>query len=205
MSPVLLVFGRGAVPGADGYRLTPASSARVDAAVAHVRRHGGAPRVIFSGGWAEAGRGDPAPPPGQREGDLMLRRARAAGLDRDAELHAETRSRSTLENLLNTAEEGLLDGYAFDAAHPLGLVAHAGHLRRVRYLAGKTLGLSGPALLDVPARGGDDSDDRRELVAARIGFLGARTIAQLRRRERRMVSALRLAERAVRAVRGRPG
>jgi len=134
----------------------------------------------------------------------MLRRARAAGLDRDAELYAETRSRSTLENLLNTAEEGLLDGYAFDAAHPLGLVAHPGHLRRVRYLAGRALGLSGPVLLDVPASG-DDTDDRRELIAARIGFLGARTIPQLRRRERRMVRALRLAERAMRAVPGRPG
>jgi hypothetical protein len=204
MSSVLLVFGRGSFPAGDGYRLSAASSARVDAAVAHVLRHGGGPRVIFSGGWAEASRGDPPPPPGRREGDLMLRRARAAGLERHAELYAETRSRSTLENLLNTADEGLLDGFTFDAGNPLGLVAHAGHLRRVRYLAGKALGLSGRALLDVPAVGGD-SGDRRELIAARIGFLGARTAAQLLRRERRMAGALRLAEGVIRSARGRPG
>jgi hypothetical protein len=131
----------------------------------------------------------------------MLRAAHAAGLHHHAELYAETRSRSTLENLLHTAEDRLISGYGFDPRRPLGLVSHAWHLPRVRFLAGKVLGLRGGALLDVPAAGGEEHDDRVALLAARFGFLGARRAAQLLRRERGMVAAVRLAEQLAR----RPG
>src|SRR5688572_9515816 len=119
-SPVLLVFGRGVVPTGQGYALTAASAARVRAAVEYVLAYGPA-RVVFSGGWPEASAGSPSPPAGQREGDLMLRTAHAAGLHRHADLHVETRSRSTLENLLHTLDDQLLSGYAFDERGPLGL------------------------------------------------------------------------------------
>jgi hypothetical protein len=184
------------------YTLTPASAARVRAAVDYAAAHPGVSRIVFAGGWAEAAEGAGQPPAGRREGDLMLVEARAAGLDRRADLRAETRSRSTLENLLHTVEDGLLDGYAFDAVHPLGLVSHREHLPRIRFLAAKVLGLSGRALLDVPATGGEAPprwrSERAARVAARLVFLGAREPSALLRRERRMVASLRRAERLLR-------
>jgi hypothetical protein len=198
----LLVFGRGLTVAGRRYTLTPASSARVQAATDYTTAHPGVSRVIFTGGWPEATEGATAPPAGLREGDLMLLEARAAGLDRWTELRAENRSRSTLENLLHTVEDGLLDGYAFDAVHPLGLVSHREHLPRIRFLAAKVLGLPGRALLDVPAGGADTPlpwrSERAARVIARLGFLGARDPATLMRRERRMVASLRRAERLLR-------
>jgi hypothetical protein len=212
IATVLVVFGRGVLSSGGCHTLTPGSIARVRAAVdyaeshaaafAAAARHGRPPRVIFSGGWPEACEGAAAPPTGSREGDLMLRQARAAGLDRHAELHAETRSRSTLENLLHTVEDGLLAGQAFDARQPLGMVTHAWHLPRVRFLAGKVLGLRGAALLDVPATDGEAPapwrSERAVHVLARLCFLGARDAAGLLRRERRMVASMRRAERLTR-------
>jgi hypothetical protein len=128
----------------------------------------------------------------------MLRDAVAAGLDRYADLHTETRSRSTLENLLHTVHGGLLADHVFDPAHPLGLVSHGWHLPRIRYLAGKVLGLRGASLLDVPATGGGEParwpPERAVHVVSRLCFLGARDAAGLLGRERRMVAAMRLAE-----------
>lgn len=202
---VLLVFGRGIVRTADGWELTSSSLARVHAAVRYAasqgspgegqRRH----RIIFSGGWPEASTGAPAPPAGAREGDLMVRAAHAAGLHEHADLYAETRSRSTLENLLHTVEDELLAGHVFGPRNPLGLVSHAWHLPRVRFLAAKVLRLRGPALLDVPVTGGETRGDQGLLLAARLGFLGARHEAALRRRERRMIALLRLTERVTRS------
>jgi len=207
---VLLVFGRGVRPDdGGGYVLTPASLARVRAAADYVlahqagfaraRRQGREPRIVLSGGWAEACEGAGQPPAGCREGDLMLSQARAAGLDRHAGLYAETRSRSTLENLLHTVENGLLTGYTFDARQPLGLVSHPWHLPRIRFLVGKVLGLRGAALLDVPASGGQQPprwrSERAAHLVARLGLLAARDPADLLRRERRMVASLRRAER----------
>lgn len=199
---MLLVFGRGVI-GADGhYALTPASAARVQAAADYTVAHPGVARIVFTGGWAEATEGAEQPPDGWREGDLMLREAQGAGLDRQVDLRAETRSRSTLENLLHTAQDGLLDGYAFDAAHPLGLVSHPEHLPRIRFLAARILALPAAALLDVPAHGGETPlpwrSERAARVIARLGFLGARDPAALLRRERRMVASLRRAERLLR-------
>jgi hypothetical protein len=201
-APVLLVFGRGVINAGEHYTLTPASAARVQAAADYTAAHPGVTRVIFTGGWAEATEGASQPPAGWREGDLMLREALAGGLDRYADLRAETRSRSTLENLLHTVEDGLLDGHVFDAAHPLGLVSHREHLPRVRFLAAKVLALPGRALLDVPAGGGETPlpwrSERAARVIAHLGFLGARDPATLLRRERRMVASLRRAERLLR-------
>ncbi len=203
---VLLVLGRGVRCTDGGWALTPGSVARVRAATAYAAAHAEAfaraaarPLVVFSGGWAEACEGAAEPPAGHREGDLMLRQARAAGLDRHADLVTETRSRSTLENLLHTAEDGLLAGRTFDARHPLGLVTHPWHLPRARYLAGRVLGLRGAALLDVPATGGETrSTERLTHLASRLWYLGARDAAGLLRRERRLVASLRRAERLVR-------
>ncbi|GIF21675.1 uncharacterized SAM-binding protein YcdF (DUF218 family) [Actinoplanes tereljensis] len=186
---VLLVFGRGVRFRHGGWELTPAGAARVRAARDYVLAHAPhRPRVIFSGGWPEAGTGAAPPPDGFREGDLMRQ---AAGLEAHADVYAETRSRSTLENFLRTAEDQLLHGYAFGPSRPLGLVTHDWHLPRVRFLAGKVLGLRGDALLDVPATGGEVHDDRPALLAARFGLLGARRGDVLLRRERLLVALLR--------------
>jgi hypothetical protein len=123
----------------------------------------------------------------------MLRAAEEAGLAGVCELRAETRSRSTLQNLLNLVEDGLVGG-PYSAAEPLGLVTHAWHLPRVRYLAGKILGLRGPALLDIPATGPWQSE-RLLRLGSRLCFLGATTGPALRRRERAAVALLRRAGR----------
>lgn len=209
----LVVFGRGVRCVDGGYALTPASVARVRAAVDYVHAHescflraragGRRPRIVFAGGWAEACEGASPPPTGSREGDLMLREARDADLDRYADLRAETRSRSTLENLVNAVEDGLLSGVDFDARRPLGIVSHAWHLPRVRFLAGKVLGLHGPALLDVPVGGpvGGGRSERAARLASRLAFFGVGDGPALLRRERTMVAALRRAERLLGRVR----
>jgi hypothetical protein len=205
---VLLVFGRGVTYDHGSYALTTAGAERVQAVIDYVTahetafvdaaRHGSIPLIVFSGGWAEAAEGADPPPAGCREGDLMLCQARAAGLHRYAQLRAETGSRSTLENLLGCVEGGLFDGHDFSAAHPLGIVSHAWHLPRIRFLAGRVLGLRGAALLDVPATGHQTPvpwrSERAARLLARLGFLGARSAAALLRRERAMVASLRRAE-----------
>ncbi|GAA0429180.1 hypothetical protein Aca07nite_37460 [Actinoplanes capillaceus] len=204
---VLLVFGRGVVRTESGFALTPGGVARVRAVTDYVASHravlagGDRIRVIFTGGWPEASTGAAPPPVGAREGDLMRQAAYATGLHEHADLYAETRSRSTLENLLHTVEDGLLSGYAFDARTPLGLVTHAWHLPRVRFLADRVLGLAGAALRDVPAHGGEVHDDRGALLLARLCFFGARA-DRLLRRERGMVAVGHLARRV---INGRPG
>ncbi|MFF3869361.1 YdcF family protein [Micromonospora sp. NPDC001898] len=214
-----MVFGRGVLRAGDTWALTPASIARVRAVVDYVAANeasfaraagqGRAPRIVFSGGWAEAAEGAHPPPQGWREGDLMLRQALAAGLDRHAELRAETRSRSTLENLLHTVEDGLLDGHAFGPGQPLGIVSHTWHLPRIRYLARRTLGLRGPALLDVHASGGEALPrwwrEPAARIASRLWFLGARDAAGLLRRERRLVTSMRRVDRLARHRRDVPG
>ncbi|MFI7283666.1 YdcF family protein [Micromonospora chersina] len=146
---VLLVFGRGVVAGDDGYRLTAESAARTRAAIGYVRAHAtefrraAGARVVFTGGWPHGPAGAQGPPAGSREGELMLALAHAAGLDGYARLHAETRSRTTLQNLAHTVQDGLLAGRVYTPARPLGLVSHPWHLPRIRFLAGKVLGLTG--------------------------------------------------------------
>jgi uncharacterized SAM-binding protein YcdF (DUF218 family) len=188
---VLLVFGRGVtIDEAGRWALSPGSLARLRAAIDYVEAHGGHPRVIFTGGWAEASEAADQPPAGCREGDLMLGYAHSAGLDRIADLRAENRSRSTLENLVHTVQDGLLDGFTFTPEHPLGLVSHAWHLPRVHYLARKVLGLRRRSLLDVPVTD-EPAHERLAHLAARLWFLGVRDAAALIRRERRMVALLR--------------
>ncbi|HEY0000639.1 MAG TPA: YdcF family protein [Actinoplanes sp.] len=188
---VLLVFGNGVTSGPGGYALTPGSAARVRAAAEYAAAMIRPQRIVFSGGWAQAREGAAEPPSGCREGDLMLAAARALGLDGD--LRVECRSRSTLENLLHTVEDGLLDGFRFDARRPLGLVTHPWHLPRARLLAGKVLGLRGAALLDVPAAGPESGGVYEHAIraASRLGLLGVRDAATLLRRERRMVTLMR--------------
>lgn len=210
---VLLVLGCG-VREVDGvWTLTAASAARVDAALRYVAANEAAfvrgadqdprPRIVFSGGWPGRHRGVAAPPPGCREGDLMLGRARAAGLDRYADLRSETRSTTTLENLLHILEGNLFAGFTFHPGQPLGVVSHSCHLPRVRFLAARVLRLPVGALLEIPARdpttAGRRWSPRLLHVAARLCHLGVRDPAALLRRERRILGllgpAVRLARR----------
>ncbi|WBC15739.1 YdcF family protein [Micromonospora sp. WMMA1998] len=211
---VLLVFGRGVVAADDGYRLTAESAARTDAAVAYVRAHAAAfrrdpaARVVFTGGWPHGPAGAPGPPAGFREGELMRALARDAGLDAHVRSAVETRSRTTLQNLAHTVQDGLLDPAEFGVDRPLGLVTHPWHLPRVRLLAGRALGLSGPALRDVPVTGPDPVPARRERaarVACRLGYLGLRTPEALLRRERGLTRAARLLGGGRGFAGGRPG
>jgi hypothetical protein len=190
----LLVFGRGVTVHDGRFGLGPDGAARVRAAVRYVTERraayaGDRPRVVFTGGWARRATADP--PAGCREGDLMLAAARIAGLDRYADLHAETRSRSTLENVLHSAEEGLLGDRTFTVTHPLGVVTHRWHLPRVRYLVGRVLAVAADAVLGIPVTAADGALDRRPWwidptlhAGSRLCFLGATDPAALRRRER---------------------
>ncbi|MEU6073912.1 YdcF family protein [Micromonospora sp. NPDC047074] len=199
---MLLVFGCG-VQRVDGqWTLTPASAARVDTAVAYVAANGAAyrsgatqiprPRIVFSGGWPGRHRCDDKPPAGCCEGDLMLSRARAAGLGRYADLKSETRSTSTLENVFYAVEDGLLADVSFDTRQPLGLVSHSWHLPRVRFLTARILRLPTGAMLDVPVPDasavGRFWSPRMLHAAAWLCLLGARSPAGLLRRERRLLA-----------------
>ncbi|MGC4897088.1 YdcF family protein [Micromonospora sp. DT31] len=195
---VLLVFGRGVVAGDDGYRLTAESVARTEAAVAYVRahaeefRHAPGSRVVFTGGWPHGPAGVPGPPPGCREAELMRALARDAGLDAYVPSAAETRSRTTAQNLVHTVQDGLLGAVRFTPDRPLGLVSHPWHLPRIRLLAARVLGLSGAALRDVPVTAPDPVPVRRERtarLASRLGYLGVRTPEALLRRERGLTRA----------------
>ena len=190
VAAALLVLGNGVVPAGGGYTLSPGSLARVRAAVDYVTTVGMPARIVFSGGWAQARDGAAEPPPGCREADLM---ARVADLGRDADVRTECRSCSTLENFLHIVADGLLDGLDLGPARPLGIVTHPWHLPRVRYLAGKVLGLRGTALIDVPATGGEQGGlyEHGIRAASRLWFLGVRDPARLIRRERQMVAMLR--------------
>ena len=171
----------------------PVAEARVRAAVDYVGRHPSShSRVVFTGGWAEVATGAPEPAPGRREADLMAALARDAGLHTSTEVLIENRSRSTLENLLHVVADGLLHGRTLDARHPLGLVSHAAHLPRVRFLAGKVLGLRGPALLDIPVPGAAPArlPPAVLLLAARLGYLGANDRDRMLRRERMLVRTM---------------
>ncbi|WP_250006076.1 YdcF family protein [Actinoplanes sp. M2I2] len=188
VAAALLVLGNGLVPSPSGFTLSAGSLARVRAAVSHPYGE----RVVFSGGWEQARSGAAEPPPGCREADLM--RAAAVGLGLDpAVVRVECRSRSTLENLLHVRADGLLDGLRLGPERPLGLVTHAWHLPRARYLAAKVLGLRGDALLDVPAAGrpGGGFFEYGIRAASRLCFLGVRDPDVLLRRERRMVAMMR--------------
>jgi hypothetical protein len=177
----LLVFGRGVTAVDGGWCLTAESLARVEAALAYA--DGCVSRIVFTGGWAPAV-GLSGPPVGHREGDLMLAAARAAGVSLEVDLHVESRSRSTLENVLHTVEDRLLGDGAFTPARPLGIVSHRWHLPRIRYLLGKVLRLRGRALLDVPVTGGPSPWSERMLaVGSRLCFLGSADPVALRRRE----------------------
>ncbi|MGK5678495.1 YdcF family protein [Actinoplanes sp. URMC 104] len=185
VAAALLVLGNGLAPDAS---LSPGSLARVQAALAYPPVE----RIVFSGGWEQARSGAPEPPPGCREADLMRAAAVAAGLP-PAVVRVECRSRSTLENLLHVAADGLLDGLDLGPERPLGLVTHAWHLPRARYLAGKVLGLPRRALIDVPASGAVRGSlyEHGIRAASRLCFFGVRDPAVLLRRERRMVTMLR--------------
>lgn len=209
VATVLIVFGRGLIRRGDEMALTAASRSRVDAAADHVRanqavfaalRAAGRPgRIVFSGGWAGAASGEAAPPLAGREGALMLAYGRGlpvAGrrLADYAELHAEVASRSTLENLLNVRADGLLDGYRWGPEHPLGLVAHRAHLRRIRHLAGTALSMPRRHLQPIEATGPDGSSgnipEPALYLATRLLTLAAASPQTVLRRERELSTLL---------------
>ncbi|WP_349877294.1 YdcF family protein [Micromonospora sp. HUAS YX12] len=108
--------------------------------------------------------------------------------------HAEAFRRTPGARVVFTGgwPHGLLGAAEFTAQRPLGLVSHPWHLPRVRLLAARVLGLSGPALADVPVTAPDPVPVRRERAArafSRIGFLGVRTPEASLRRERALTRA----------------
>lgn len=199
----IIVFGRGHEPGRLD-RLSAASLARVDRVVEYVAENAEVfadrpARIVFSGGWGgAAGAVSERPLADLCEGSLMLAVAReqlvnGRPLTDFAELHAEVESSSTLENALFVQAGGFFSGARYDAADPLGLVAHTGHLRRAGYFCRKVFRLSRPALLYIPVGGRDQLSaglgEPIMVAATRLACLGADTPQALRRRERWMVEA----------------
>lgn len=206
----IIVFGRGHEPGRVD-RLSRASLVRVERLREYVAEHAAAfearpATVVFSGGWAgAAGAVTERPADELREGSLMAAAARdlhvgGAPLTRFARIEAETESASTLENAIQVQAGHFfdgpgLDGMAFDANRPLGLVAHAGHVERAAYFCRKVFGLDRAALLPIVAVGGDQlsaglPEPLMNLVT-RAAFVGARRPEALLRRERALIHLAR--------------
>ena len=201
----IIVFGRGHAPGHVD-RLSGASLVRVERLRTYLAEHADAfaarpATVVFSGGWAgAAGAVADRPADEQREGNLMAAAARdlsleGAPLTRYAHLEAEIESASTLENAIEVHAGRYFDGMTFDASHPLGLVAHPGHVDRAAYFCGKVFGLDRAAMLPIVAVGGDQlsaglPEPLMNLVT-RLACVGARRPESLRRRERALVRVAR--------------
>ena len=201
----IIVFGRGHEPGRVD-RLSEAGLVRVERLrqylAAHAEQFAAHPAtVVFSGGWAgAAGAVTERPSNEQREGNLMAAAARdlvigGAPLSRFARIEAEIESASTLENAINVHAGGYFAEMAFDAEHPLGLVAHGGHVERAAYYCRKVFGLDRAALLPIAAVGGDQlsaglPEPLMNLVT-RAACLGARRPGALLRRERALIRVAR--------------
>jgi len=200
----IIVFGRGHEPGYVD-RLSAASLARVERAVGYVSEHAeffsAQPGVlVFSGGWAGAAGAVTAPPEELREGNLMLDKANGRSIHgvpitEYARMYAEADSASTLENVLRVHEYGFFADAEFDEAHPLGLVAHRGHIDRADYYCRKVFQLKRSALLHIVAEGGDQLSaglpEPLMNVVTRLSCIGARRPEALRRRERALIAVTR--------------
>lgn len=201
----IIVFGRGHAPGRTD-RLSDASLARVDRLAGYLAAHAAdfaeqPATVVCSGGWAgAAGAVARRPLEAECEGSLMAAAARARTVEgrpltRYAEVLAETESASTLENALRVHAGGYFAALDFDPRHPLGLVAHPGHLERCAYYCRIVFGLDRAALLPIAATGGDQLSaglpEPLMNLATRLACAGARGPAALRRRERILVGLAR--------------
>lgn len=199
----IIVFGRGLIADRSGFQLSRASEARVKALVDYIEKNKSAfssqrGRVVFSGGWGGAIPNMLPPPEAYREGALMAKHAQALSVDGAdlafyADSAAEIDSDSTLENVLRTKEAGYFREISFTAANPLGIVAHSGHQKRIRYFIQKIYGLRGDAVLHITPDDGDDpSDGQPETIAlllTRLAFAGAASHSSLRHRQRLMLAA----------------
>jgi len=198
----IIVFGRGLIRDKTDYRLTGASSARVDAVLDYIDQNkdifadrGG--RIVFSGGWSGAGQNLERPPARFREGSLMLSQAMAATIAGDelakyAETFAEIESDSTLENVLRIVEADYFHDTTFTARNPLGLVAHKEHLNRIDYLTRKVFNLPRSAVAHIVAPGIDTTStgipESLILQVTRLTFAGASGVDALRRRQRLLIA-----------------
>ena len=199
----IIVFGRGLDADEAGFRLSRASSERVEAFLAYVGSNADAfapepGRVVFSGGWPRVTHGANAPPARFREGSLMLELAERAdiggtNLSQYVQAYCEIDSDSTLENALRTKEAGYFDRVCFTAANPLGLVAHRAHLARIDFVIRRVFGLPRNAVVQIVASGPDNRSIPEGILVfvTRLAFLGARTDASLRRRHQILVRARR--------------
>ncbi|SCL25656.1 hypothetical protein GA0074694_4285 [Micromonospora inyonensis] len=214
VATVLVVFGRGVRCEQGRYLLTAASIARVEAAVGYVTTHTSSyrwsarqdqpPRVVFTGGWAEAcDRAEP-PPAGSREADLMVRHARLAGLDGTPTCGRSPVPAARSRTSYRLPRTGYYPTTSWMPRIPWASCRMSGTCHGIRLLAARVPGLRGAALLDVPAFGGEPErggSERLLRVAARLTLMGARTSADLLRREEQAITRLRRVERALR----RPG
>mgnify|MGYP002620478006 FL=1 len=110
----------------------------------------------------------------------------------------ETRSRSTLENVVFSFNGPLRD-FTFNRWNPIGIVSGRQHLERIRYLIKKVTGLPNDAIVGIGAReGGTWRDSATEYVIrliSRIVYAGVSDPRVLLRRERILVRLTRRAER----------
>ncbi|MBR7837051.1 YdcF family protein [Actinospica durhamensis] len=201
----IIVFGRGHAPGRTD-RLSDAALARVDRLAQYLAEHAAdfaeqRAVVVCSGGWAgAAGAVARRPADEECEGNLMAAAARTLTVEgrpltRYADVRAEIESASTLENALRVHAGGFFAGMDFDARHPLGLVAHPGHVERAGYYCRKVFGLERAALLPLVATGGDQLSaglpEPLMNLATRLACAGARRPEALRRRERMLIGLAR--------------
>ena len=199
----IIVFGRGLKADGANFYLSEASRLRVRALVDYVEANKPTfsvqpAKVVFSGGWSAAAAKMKAPPKEFREGVLMLKYAQSLPVNgKDFSVYAnsniEIESDSTLENVLRTKEAGYFGGSSFTSANPLGIVAHAGHQKRIEYFIHKIFGLPKGSILHITAHGADNLGNIRSekmlFLLTRLAFIGATSHSALRHRQSLAVTA----------------
>jgi hypothetical protein len=199
----IIVFGRGLKADGAKFYLSEASRLRVRALVDYVEANKPTfsvqpAEVVFSGGWSAAAAKMKAPPKELREGVLMLKYAQSLPVnDKDFSVYAnsniEIESDSTLENVLRTKEAGYFGDSSFTSANPLGIVAHAGHQKRIDYFIHKIFGLPKGSILHITALGADNLGDIRSekmiFLLTRLAFIGTTSHSALRHRQSLAVTA----------------
>lgn len=155
--------------------------------------------VVFSGAYP-GDRMSEAPDEDHREGSLMLQYAHDLGMTEEfprVKFEREIQAVTTLENMLQTREQGFFAGTDFTPTSPLGIVCHGergkkgelrGHAARAEYFGRKAFYLGKTSIESILVVEEDDYeaalDEDKLLTITRVAFLGARRKLALRRREK---------------------
>ena len=119
--------------------------------------------IVCTGGYGGLALGMAAPDESLRESRLMADYLLNAGIPHEL-IAEEPDSTSTLTNLLNTLEMGLIKQVDINEGNPLGIVTHPHHVKRFKLFADR-LGLK--PLQPIPTR---EQDNAKRETMFRLGY-----------------------------------